>query len=36
MNETCKDCKYYQNGKCPEEDEDGEVCEKFEQIKEEE
>lgn len=35
MSKTCKDCKYYQNGKCLEEDEDGEVCEKFEQITEE-
>jgi hypothetical protein len=30
MDETCKDCRRYQNGRCAEEDEDGEICEKFE------
>ena len=27
---TCKDCIRYQSGRCAEEDEDGEICERFE------
>lgn len=26
---VCQDCRYYKNGKCTEEDEDGEICEYF-------
>lgn len=32
---TCKDCIRYQSGRCTEEDEDGEICERFEPVKEE-
>ena len=27
---VCQDCRFYQNGKCTEEDEGGEICEYFE------
>ena len=27
---TCKDCIRYQSGRCAEEDEDGEICDRFE------
>ena len=28
-NHTCQDCVYFKSGRCPEEDEDGEICDKF-------
>ena len=27
---VCQDCRYYQRGRCTEEDEGGEICEYFE------
>lgn len=35
---VCQDCYYFQNGKCPEEDEGGTICNRFElpRVKEEE
>ena len=26
---TCEDCKHFQSGRCTEEDEEGEICERF-------